>query len=90
MDKTINLINTKRGAHNFLLTLVLCCYIEYWGRLVNGIAKCNSEKCFNDFFDRLGSCYQLQRRQLSCDIYKDIRCGLVHSYLIKLLDGRLH
>ncbi|MGB8934866.1 MAG: hypothetical protein WCC17_07155 [Candidatus Nitrosopolaris sp.] len=30
----------------------------------------------------MGSCYQKQRRQSSCDIYKDIRCSLVHSYVI--------
>ena len=82
LDKTIDLIHTKRAAPNFLLALVICCYIEYWGRLVNGIANGNSKKCFNEFFDRLGSCYQKQRRQSSCDIYKDIRCSLVHSYVI--------
>ena len=81
LEKTIDLINTKRAAPNFLLALVICCYIEYWGRLVSGIAKDDSENCFNEFFDRLGSCYQQQRRQSSCDIYKDIRCGLVHSYV---------
>jgi hypothetical protein len=82
LDKTINLINTKRRAPNFLLALVLCCYTEYWGRLVNGISECNSEKCFNEFFDRLGNYYQQQRKQSTCDVYKDIRCGLVHSYLV--------
>lgn len=82
LDKTIDLVNTKRAAPNFLLALVICCYVEYWGRLVNGIANGNSEKCFNEFFDRLGSCYQKQRRQSSCDFYKDIRYGLVHSYVI--------
>ncbi|MGB8936789.1 MAG: hypothetical protein WCC17_16990 [Candidatus Nitrosopolaris sp.] len=30
----------------------------------------------------LGTRYQQHRRQSSCDIYRDIRCGLVHSYLV--------
>jgi hypothetical protein len=49
LEKTIDLINTKRAAPNFLLALVICCYIEYWGRLV-GIAKNDSENwwCSSD------------------------------------------
>ena len=27
LDKTVDLINTKKAAPNFLLALVICCYI---------------------------------------------------------------
>ena len=83
LDKTIDLVNTNKGAPNFLLALILCCYTEFWGRLVNGMPKGDSEKCFNEFFDRLGNCYQQERKRSTCQIYKDIRCGLVHSYLTR-------
>jgi hypothetical protein len=78
LEKTIDLVNTPRGVPNFLLALVLCCDTEYWGRLVKGIPGGRSEKCFNEFFDRLGKCYQKPNQQ-GFDVYRDIRCGLVHS-----------
>ncbi len=81
LEKTIDLFKTPEGAPNFLLALVLCCYTEYWGRLVKGIPTCKSEECFNEFFNRLGSCYQ-KLDQKGADVYHDIRCGLVHSYVI--------
>ena len=81
LDKTIDLVNCLRGAPNFLLALVLCCYTEYWGRLVKGSPHGMSEDCFNEFFDRLGNCYQ-KRKQQNFDVYHDIRCGLVHSNII--------
>ena len=81
LEKTIDLVNTPKKAPNFLLALVLCCYTEYWGRLVLGIPVGRSEECFNEFFDRLGKCYQKRKRQ-GFDAYHDIRCGLVHSSVI--------
>jgi hypothetical protein len=36
LDKTLDLHYTSRGAPNFLLGLVLCCYTEYWGKLMYG------------------------------------------------------
>jgi len=40
------------------------------------------EDCFNEFFDRLGNCYQKHKQQ-NFDVYHDdIRCGLVHSNII--------
>lgn len=39
IEKTINLVNNPQvDAPNFLLALGLCCYTEYWGRLLAGIA----------------------------------------------------
>lgn len=81
LDKSNDLVNCLRGAPNFLLALVLCCYTEYWGRLVKGSPHGMSEYCFNEFFDRLGNCYQ-KRKQQNFDVYHDIRCGLVHSNII--------
>jgi hypothetical protein len=58
IEKTINLVNDPRvGAPNFLLALGLCCYTEYWGRLLTGIATREGKTCFNAFFDRLGQPY---------------------------------
>ena len=81
LEKTIGLVNSPKKAPSLLLALVLCCYTEYWGRLALGIPKYRSEECFNEFFDRLGECYQ-KRRQQGFDVYHDIRCGVVHSNVI--------
>jgi hypothetical protein len=35
IDKTLCLTLQPAGAPNFLLALGLCCYTEYWGKLVN-------------------------------------------------------
>ena len=42
-----------------------------------------SEECFNEFFDRLGTCYKDLRQRKNVDIYHHIRCGLAHAYLIE-------
>lgn len=83
LEKTINLVNEKQVcAPNFLLALGLCCYTEYWGRLVTGIATDNATKCFNVFFDRLGQPY-VNVRNGKNEIYHKVRCGLAHSYMIE-------
>jgi hypothetical protein len=83
IEKTINLSkNSSIGAPNFLLALGLCCYTEYWGRLVKGIATGNGAICFNEFFDRLGQTYTMLRNN-NDDVYWKVRCGLAHSYLIE-------
>jgi hypothetical protein len=83
IEKTINLVNAPQvGAPNFLLALGLCCYTEYWGRLLTGIATRNGKKCFNAFFDRLGQPY-VKIRNSKDEIYYKVRCGLAHSYLIE-------
>ncbi|MGC2573967.1 MAG: hypothetical protein WA364_20820, partial [Candidatus Nitrosopolaris sp.] len=83
LEKTINLVNTPQvGASNFLLALGLCCYTEYWGRLLNGIATRQGKICFNAFFDRLGPAYVIVRNGAD-EIYYNVRCGLAHSYLIE-------
>jgi hypothetical protein len=83
IEKTISLMNqSKVGAPNFLLAIGLCCYTEYWGRLVTGIATRHGNTCFNAFFDRLGQQY-VKVRNSKDEIYYNVRCGLAHSYLIE-------
>jgi hypothetical protein len=77
LDKTVN-IDEKP---NFLLALVLTCYTEYWGRIVKGTPNGSSPDCFNIFFDMLGSCYSKCRTMT--DVYRHVRCELVHSYGIE-------
>ena len=91
IEKTLYLVDTPRGGPNFLLALGLCCYTEYWGKLLLGIEKKEkrepSEKPFNEFLYKLdGTYYQdlsgrLDKQGLS--IYSNIRCGLAHAYLIE-------
>ena len=83
IEKAMDLVYAKKGAPNFLIALGLCCYTEYWGKLVKGIAAGHSEECFNEFFDRLGKCYNDLRQRKNVDIYHNIRCGLAHTYLIE-------
>jgi hypothetical protein len=50
IEKTINLVNMPQvGAPNLLLALGLCCYTEYWGRLLTGTATGQGKRCFNVF-----------------------------------------
>lgn len=93
LEKAIELVDTPKGAPNFMLALVLCCYTEFWGKmkLPNG----TSSERFNEFFKALGKRYESLLQQLGDsetdtqkrhrgkdNIYHDIRCGLVHSYLV--------
>jgi hypothetical protein len=61
IDKTLQLIHSPRGAPNFLLALGLCCYTEYWGKLLLGIEKKDgreaSQDPFNKFLYRLDYTY---------------------------------
>jgi hypothetical protein len=84
IDKTLGLINCIRGAPNFLLALGLCCYTEYWGKLSEGVQlnERKSKGSFDAFLKRLSHPYY-EGLLNSLDIYKDIRCGLAHSYLIE-------
>jgi hypothetical protein len=71
IQKTLNLADDiKAGAPNFLLTLGLCCYTEYWSKLKCSVAKDKSQLSFEAFLVEL-------------EIYTDIRCGLAHAYLIE-------
>jgi hypothetical protein len=96
LDKTIELANTSKGAPNFMLALVLCCYTEFWGKLKLGIPEGNSSKCFTELFKTLGTRYDNLLQQLGDleiithkkkhmvnKVYHDIRCGLAHSYLVE-------
>ena len=57
IDKTIGLAdNPNVGAPNFLLALGLCCYTEYWGKLLTGPNKFDASRGrtgFNAFLERL-------------------------------------
>jgi hypothetical protein len=93
LDKTLELVNTPKGAPNFMLALVLCCYTEFWGKMK--LPKGTSSERFNEFFKALGKRYENLMQQLGDSeidtqkkhygkdkIYHDIRCGLAHSYLV--------
>ena len=93
LKATISLAQSRGAAPNFLLALGLCCYTEFWGRLVEGIPSGNEEICFDAFFNKLGKCYRSQRLSSNFQPYRDIRNGLVHAYLdrdviIKLSPGK--
>lgn len=90
LEKTIDLASTPKGAPNFMVALVLSCYTEFWGKLLNGISvprKGDLPKFYNDFFIRLGNRYQELHERLERTgtnrIYYDVRCGLAHAYLIE-------
>jgi hypothetical protein len=88
--KTLDLSNSPKGAPNFLLALVLCCYTEYWGKLLLENPKESSRKAFEAFFKRLGQDYQTLVNNTAIDIYRDIRCGLAHAYLIEGRDAAIN
>jgi hypothetical protein len=50
---------TKKGAPNILIALGLSCYIEYWGKLLSGIAIGDSHKCYEKILKRLGKSYNI-------------------------------
>lgn len=71
---------------SFLIALGLCCYTEYWGKLKIGVEaeKQRSRESFEKFLcDNLDSTYYPQLKKKGLDIYKDVRCGLAHAYLIE-------
>ena len=75
--------NHNIGAPGFLIALGLCSYTEYWGKLAEGISRGCSETTFNAFLDRLDPTHYPNLRMNGVNIYRDIRCGLAHSYLIE-------
>jgi hypothetical protein len=81
LDKTIALVSSDKGAPNFMLALVLCCYTEFWGKLM--LPSRSEKKCFDAFFYKLGTRYQELIEDTDTGIYGRIRCGLVNEYLIK-------
>jgi hypothetical protein len=87
IEKTLCLtVDPQVGTPNFLLALGLCCYTEYWGKLVEGIKKGESKSAmaFNAFLKRLDSGYYANlMNNPAVDLYGEVRCGLAHSYLIE-------
>ena len=81
LDKTLELVNTPKGAPNFMLALVLCCYTEFWGKLM--VPSGDPKTCFDSFFCKLGSKYKEVMKAPNMSVYGRIRSGLAHSYLVK-------
>lgn len=84
IEKTLKLAEDPDGAPNFLLALGLCCYTEYWGKLLLGVTKGHGTKgreAFNGFLRRFDPTYYSNLIR-SADPYGKIRCGLAHAYLI--------
>ncbi len=85
IEKTLTLVNDQTVcAPNFLLALGLCCYTEYWGKLLLGVTKSQKRKsgeAFNAFLSRLDPVHYGNLIKIA-DPYGKIRCGLAHSYLI--------
>ncbi len=86
IDKTIKLAdNPTVGAPNFLLALRLCCYTEYWGKLLKGVKKGElrrGKEPFNAFLERIDPVYYGGLINSNVDLYGEVRCGLAHAYLI--------
>lgn len=82
IEKTLALAKSNEGAPNFLLALGLCCYTEYWEKLLLGPENA-SRDAFIAFFKRLGTNYANLTTNASIDVYGDIRCGLAHAYMIE-------
>jgi hypothetical protein len=87
IEKTIGLANNQTiGAPNFLLALGLCCYTEYWGKLVKAIKKgdeSHGKTAFYAFLERMDSAYYGHLINSGVKLYKEVRCGLAHAYLIE-------
>ena len=80
IEKTLTLATEPQGAPNFFLALGLCCYTEYWGKLKLGAAKNRSQDSFEVFLIELDYQYY---DPIKSQIYRDVRCGLAHAYLIE-------
>jgi hypothetical protein len=80
ITKTLELRKAIGGAPNFLLALGLCCYTEYWGKLKLGFAQDKSQDSFEAFLVELDKSHY---EPIKTRIYKDVRCGLAHSYMIE-------
>jgi hypothetical protein len=85
IEKTLKLADDPTvGSPNLLLALGLCCYTEYWGKLLLGITRGHGTKgreAFNAFLKRLDSNYYPNLIK-NADPYGKIRSGLANSYLI--------
>jgi len=68
---------------NFLVALGLSVYTEVMGGLVTGHLKDHhwSKRNFKAFLPYLGTHYEKLDAQI--DLYKRVRCGLVHEYFVK-------
>lgn len=78
------------GRANFLAAQGLLIYTEFVGSLITGKGEGNSGDNFDTFFIKLGIGYEAllkrhnrKRKSRPHVIYDDLRCGLVHEYLVK-------
>lgn len=79
IQREIDLAAEGQGAGNLLCALGLMCYTEFAGDLMKPNAKSHTER-FNAFFQTLGPSYK-KMIENNIDIYKELRCGLVHKYV---------
>lgn len=88
IHKSIQLKESRpaEGAPNILIALGLSCYTEYWGKLLLGLPIDDSRKCYEAFFRRLETSYVSNPYEALLDrgvlVYQDVRCGLVHAYVV--------
>lgn len=73
----------KEARANFLVALGLSVYTEVMGGLVTGHLKDSgwSKRNYKAFLPYLGSHYVDLDKRL--DLFKRVRCGLVHEYFVK-------
>jgi hypothetical protein len=90
LDKTIALVNSCKGAPNFMLTLVLCCYTEFWGKLKAFPEQKECKECFESFFSELGEKYRYLIEHTDAGIWGNVRSQLVHLYGIKEHKGAVN
>ena len=75
-------LGIKSGGGNFLAAIGLLCYTEFAGGLKNDdFSPGKTRANFDSFFDELGPDYKAFNAKH--DVYRDLRCGLVHEYYVK-------
>ena len=90
LDKTIALVNSCKGAPNFMLALALCCYTEFWGKLKAFPEEKKDKECFESFFSELGEKYRYLIEHTNASIWGNVRSQLVHLYGIKKHKGSVN
>jgi len=86
LEKVRDTESKPKGAPNILIALGLSCYTEYWGKLLLGLPREDSKRCYETFLKRLGDSYPFNPYEdllkRGVPVYQDVRCGLVHAYAV--------